>query len=210
MPFDKWRPVVLRWISRRTIRSFFYLFYMDSQPHVKLIQICYLTYEIQTLFIIRSQEAEVMFGNLADTLFSISLVERVDKDVQWATKMLPLERGAGCAHPAFVGMRLTDALVKIIYLLSCLLSTGARNHLASVPEKPWRPLWRRCSVWAGAISYPGRLGGPFQTCQPETCHLAGRHRRIYLRQTRQTATALNMQPVINTSTLLPLSSISVI
>jgi len=55
---------------------------MDSQPHVKLIQICYLTYEIQTLFIIRSQEAEVMFGNLADTLFSISLVERVDKDVQ--------------------------------------------------------------------------------------------------------------------------------
>ena len=31
-PIDKWRPVVLRWISRRTIRSFtFYLFILISQ-----------------------------------------------------------------------------------------------------------------------------------------------------------------------------------
>ena len=44
--------------------------------------------------------------------------------------------GVHVRTPAFVDMRLTDALVKIIYLLSCLLSTGARNHLASVPEKP--------------------------------------------------------------------------
>ena len=31
IPFDKWRPIVLRWISRRTIRSFtfFYLFHLS-------------------------------------------------------------------------------------------------------------------------------------------------------------------------------------
>jgi len=27
---DKWRPVVLRWISRRTIRSFTFTFYTSS------------------------------------------------------------------------------------------------------------------------------------------------------------------------------------